>query len=407
MKRQRRSAPVQPGISKGGGMKMVTRTQRMFVSPLLFGVVVVSACNGKSRPPAEVETRHPVASFIVGASPNDPTVSINDPSPLDSTASVSFGGSVRQIGAAERPPEQVFGAVTGLAQDRSGHLYVLDTRLGQVSVFDSLGRRTEVIGRPGRGPGEFMRALSIALRDDSTLYVGDVSEQVHIFRRIGSAGFTYDSSFSTGVSVDAMCFMGGDLYVHGVSPTDSFVIRRYDVTSGRQVAAFGRVYKSPHPRANMEITRGLIACNDSLGLIAYAPQSVLGEARAYRASGEQVWRSVIKGFEPIGMITTPSSFQALIPPDGFDRIDALVWLPDSTVLLQVAHVTSDPAVPRSATHVSRITTFRIAAASGRARRVPQELQQIVLASGSTLISAAEEPFPMVSLRHFRLTRGLR
>ena len=359
-------------------------------------VLFVAACGESgSQSNSTAPVRHPDKRFIRDASVTDPAIDLASrarPEPQ-----LSSGPVERRLGVAEQPADQVFGGITAVAEDGAHRIYVLDSRAGQVSVYDTLDRRVDVIGRRGEGPGEFLRALSMALRDDSTLYVGDVSERVHIFRRPGPGRFVYDTSFTTGVSVDAMCFLGPDLIVQGVNPTDSLLLRRFD-PHGRQVAAFGVVYRSPQPRANMEAARGRIACNNDLRLVAYAPQALLGEVRAFSAAGTQVWRLVLQGFQPISVLATATSFSAETPKSGFDRVDGLAWLPDSSLLVQVAHVTADRATSRPTLATTRLTSIRASWRDGRAAIASTDLDRVALVSAGSMISTRDDPVPAVIVR---------
>src|SRR5688572_24046892 len=49
-----------------------------------------------------------------------------------------------------------FAWVSSVALGPDGHLYIADLGQNQIAVFDTMGGRRHVIGRKGRGPGEFI-----------------------------------------------------------------------------------------------------------------------------------------------------------------------------------------------------------------------------------------------------------
>jgi len=79
--------------------------------------------------------------------------------------------------------EHVFFRITGLALDREGSLYVLET--DGVRVFDSSGTLLRRFGRQGQGPGEFGLAQTIQVVRD-TVVIGDTGNRLHFFTTDGT-----------------------------------------------------------------------------------------------------------------------------------------------------------------------------------------------------------------------------
>lgn len=77
------------------------------------------------------------------------------------------------IGLFERGPEDWFGQISAIAVDRLGRVYVADTYITDVRVFDSAGVYVRSLGRKGRGPGEFLWPDGLTWQNDSTLWVLD------------------------------------------------------------------------------------------------------------------------------------------------------------------------------------------------------------------------------------------
>jgi hypothetical protein len=70
-----------------------------------------------------------------------------------------------------------FGFVSSLAADREGRMYVADTQLQQVHVFDARGGRLAPLGRRGPGPGEFQGILSVVAGRGDSVFTVDVAQQ--------------------------------------------------------------------------------------------------------------------------------------------------------------------------------------------------------------------------------------
>ena len=61
----------------------------------------------------------------------------------------------------------------GLACDRAGNVWIVDSGNGVILQFDPAGRFLKKVGRPGQGPGEFSRPGTIHVTEDGDLLVLD------------------------------------------------------------------------------------------------------------------------------------------------------------------------------------------------------------------------------------------
>jgi hypothetical protein len=69
-----------------------------------------------------------------------------------------------------------FGAISGVALDRAGRIYVSDLQETHVAVFAPSGKPLATIGRKGAGPGEFEGPSGPAIGPDGGLFVRDISK---------------------------------------------------------------------------------------------------------------------------------------------------------------------------------------------------------------------------------------
>jgi hypothetical protein len=70
---------------------------------------------------------------------------------------------------------------TGIAADRSGGIYVLDSLDYAIKKFDSRGRLIQKAGRKGQGPGEFISPRALALSGDHLLVLDQSRAGLLIF----------------------------------------------------------------------------------------------------------------------------------------------------------------------------------------------------------------------------------
>jgi hypothetical protein len=80
---------------------------------------------------------------------------------------------VVRIGALEGSDEYVFGRIAAVVVAPDGRIYVLDTQVPAVRVYDRAGRHVLSFGRRGEGPGEMRQPTGLALLPDGRVLVSD------------------------------------------------------------------------------------------------------------------------------------------------------------------------------------------------------------------------------------------
>lgn len=96
------------------------------------------------------------------------------------------------IGVVEGQGPDVFGAVSGLAVDTAGRIYVADAQAHEVRVFDANGSFQFRFARKGGGPGELDGPCCLALDRNGRLWVRDGNNARYNRYRIDSAAASYE-----------------------------------------------------------------------------------------------------------------------------------------------------------------------------------------------------------------------
>jgi sugar lactone lactonase YvrE len=74
----------------------------------------------------------------------------------------------------------------GVATDRYGHVYLVDSLLHAVQIFDDAGQFLLSIGGLGQANGEFWLPTGIFIGRDDMIYVADTyNQRVQVFRYVG------------------------------------------------------------------------------------------------------------------------------------------------------------------------------------------------------------------------------
>ena len=218
------------------------------VRPFAFGSVIAatlmaataarSGCQGKPSASARPAARDSAGVRIVG---NPARGAMTPNYQLESKATLSIGGL-------EEPPAPELnsrnGYITALV-DAAG-LVVADG--SRVQFFDAQGRRRRVVGREGRGPGEYLTITALCrTRGDSLLAVDPNNRRFSVLDRDGEFGRSASIAEFGSVYQD-FCFRDGTIVaakfevgagsaapryaLARVSPSGALVNRLVDIEAG-------------------------------------------------------------------------------------------------------------------------------------------------------------------------------
>ena len=78
--------------------------------------------------------------------------------------------------------------ISTVATDRFGHIYVVDSVLHGVQIFNESGQLLLSLGGLGEAPGEFRVPSGIFVGTDDMIYVADAyNQRVQVFKYVGGA----------------------------------------------------------------------------------------------------------------------------------------------------------------------------------------------------------------------------
>src|SRR6266513_1106162 len=100
--------------------------------------------------------------------------------------------SVQLKGIILAPAEAKTAALSGIAVDSTGHIWVTDTANDQLHEYSPKGEFLQTIGRHGQGAGEFSAPHGIAASSDGLVYVADSDNaRIQIFSLDGKFQDTF------------------------------------------------------------------------------------------------------------------------------------------------------------------------------------------------------------------------
>ena len=89
------------------------------------------------------------------------------------------------IGINEGKQHAMIGSIIDMVVRRNA-LYYADREYSEIRVYDHSGVLLEVVGSPGRGPGEFSNLTRVAVREDEVkLFAWDDESRVQVFGKLG------------------------------------------------------------------------------------------------------------------------------------------------------------------------------------------------------------------------------
>jgi hypothetical protein len=151
---------------------------------LIGSAVACAGCEGS--PPDLLEDTDPQVEVVDSAGVE--LVRNLDPAPRAARADLEL---VLRIGTREGRDEEQFHGITGVAEDGTGQILVIERGAQSVRIFDGSGRFVRRFGGAGEGPGEFQAISWLFVRGD-TVHAADARwRSGAVFDTTGTLLFTY------------------------------------------------------------------------------------------------------------------------------------------------------------------------------------------------------------------------
>ena len=133
-----------------------------------------------------------------------------------------------------------FNDIRSLAVDAKGRILVLDYQTQEIRMFDASGRFVRLVGRIGRGPGEYTQPNGLRIAPDGAVWVNDYANGRFVIfngdgtfaRQILAPGWGYGYSWDGEFDLRGRLMEGIPVESRRGGPRIS-AIRRFDPTSAR------------------------------------------------------------------------------------------------------------------------------------------------------------------------------
>lgn len=358
------------------------------IAALASGLVVLGAAVAPTA--AQTPGRHPNPAYITPA-PRTDTVAFgtwefiappNDPTRLVGT-----------IGTEDGPPATLFGRIKQATLLDDSTVAVIDETAPEVRLFSIAGRHLQTVGRKGEGPGEFRAPQAVIRSPTGDLLISDIRRNIQIFRT-GARGFEHRQTWQLPFSPRSMCFVGRRLFVNATMLDNSSIIHEIS-DNGTVVRSFGSVYRSPNPLVNYETGQGRIACDARRQLVYFMAGGLIGEVRAFRLTGELVWRVQVTDCRTNVVTDLPDGLRVEGSPLGAHAAVGLVLGDGNELFAMWTLVTSEQMQRKeSPTRTQRVL---IEPSSGRAVSLGGHAGVVSDVRGPIRLELSEDPFPSISV----------
>jgi hypothetical protein len=294
-------------------------------------------------------------------------------------------------GGPESEGEMAFGILADATIDAQLSTYLLDRATLNVRVLDREGNLRRVIGRSGRGPGEFSRPLAVQHDGEHTLYVlDDVNGLVAV--DTDATDLKGSRSFRLPFPASDFCFMGDRIVVYGAHDGHPLHVLS---AAGEVLRSFGE-YLGPreHPRHQPAYNDlGKVACFPDAGVVVtttrYFPQ-----VSAYNVkTTELIWRDSMPAFVPYAVIADERFYSIGQQQQGSDKHHVLRPIDASHVLVQSKRVTASGDEIKSCVYSLR---------QPHCEKMQADFPSLVASRGGYSVALAEDEYSYAALLKVQL-----
>jgi hypothetical protein len=311
-----------------------------------------------------------------------------------------------EIGTFDGPPETVFAYPVDIAVV-GDDVYILDAMYSEIRVFTIQGNFVTVIGRRGRGPGEFDHPLSINATSDGQLVVAQPTGLTFIRRTSLGVEFVSSRHVNSGIpSPTGACLLNDVVYVRSNNWIDSgHLIFAIDDGANTSIS-FGEGYTKGSRIIQLQLSDGLIACVGQPKTVINAYQ-YLPLLRGYAPTGELRWTAYFSDFRLLrwtARTTSLGQMFGLNSREPGDMLLSLTALPTDFVIVQVAQLAAATRERPGRQRIERLRTYLVSVRTGRGIEIDAELPRILHADESRLWATTTDSIGFLKVLQLRYGR---
>jgi len=202
---------------------------------------------------------------------------------------------------------EMFSRIDDVAIDGQERIYILDGAKQLIRVFDENGNFIQTVGKKGRGPGEFELAGSMAILNDSLLYVSNgyriekfqISDKEILFVET----VNFNSRYSSFCIIGSKFFALEEVTFQKASNSINIApIQAFKLPALEKLYSFGRAYQSDNPMVVGRLSSGRLTCNVSENIVLYT-NLIFPIIQGFSSiDGTMKWQFYIDGLKHVKVI---------------------------------------------------------------------------------------------------------
>jgi 6-bladed beta-propeller protein len=300
-----------------------------------------------------------------------------------------------RIGTLSDEDGHAFGLVRDAKLLFDDRVVVLDGRRQELSVFSREGRVLQLLGGPGRGPGEYLVPERLAM-DEEHLWVSDPANgRINVYG-VDRSRVELVGSFSPDVIAMDICSIGGSLVVLGLF--EGRILHVFK-NSGEHIRSFG--IPPPIPKVDERfrslmtgsLTDGRLACVDDRIVVVHRNLPAL---TAFSIDGEVIWESEVADYRQMKIRQTEKgriSYDVEDETGTHHTAFFLMPVGTSRVVLQLGIIGRGARADEYQALDTRLISLEDGSEVGRTRAWP-----LLATIGNRLVVTYEnQPFPQIAI----------
>lgn len=316
---------------------------------------------------------------------------------------LQLGPPTASIGSENSEGPTLFGQIQNVALDQNGRVYVLDVSDNTVRIFDRTGTFVSVLGRSGRGPGDFSSPWAVVHDGRDGLFVSDNVLGVTIFRT-NAAGATLARVIGAAQRPRAVCSLGEALFLGGVA--DDQLVHELS-RSGDVLRSFGESFSDdtvPAFRAMANKEPVILACDPSSRRVVIA-QARSAKVRSYASDERLQWEITLPDYVGMRYLRDGRTGGAAMVL-GSNFTQSVHLLNSDVLLVQATKLVRIRADPQRGTRArfenGEMTSYLIDVRTGRVLSTSTSLPIIHAVRGNLIVTGQVDPYPQIKIRPFTL-----
>ena len=286
-------------------------------------------------------TNHPVDDLRLNYGQTRSMIDASDSSSVATRSILRFSAdSVRRYHTFLSDEGPLIGTINDVVRvGPDSAIYLLDGQANRIFAFTAAGD-TASVGRPGRGPGEFLFAHAIDKTSAGEILIADEALRLIVYRaNRESNGLEYAETIELDVIPFDLCVVGDLGYaVLGVTlDGGQEAIHFFDKSGSRRWSSL-TPYATDDMALRLYMAEGRVACGSDAVFVAFGR---LGEIMRIERNGDVSWIASLDGYQPIMTRTIDDGRGTIVTgmdmgSEGYHSMLGLHYLDDKHLLVQVA-----------------------------------------------------------------------